>query len=118
MLEEEGGISRCASWTRLPPTPLLQIVIVQFGGKPFSCSPLSTEQWLWCLFVGVGELVWGQVSICLINFLSPAPFLSALPPCWWWAQVQGIMGSPGTLAPAPCSGASEPKPGKACGMFR
>ncbi|XP_010826762.1 PREDICTED: plasma membrane calcium-transporting ATPase 3-like, partial [Bison bison bison] len=43
-----------------PPCPL--IVIVQFGGKPFSCSPLSTEQWLWCLFVGVGELVWGQDS--------------------------------------------------------
>ncbi|XP_066473511.1 plasma membrane calcium-transporting ATPase 3 isoform X10 [Tiliqua scincoides] len=39
----------------------IQIVIVQFGGKPFSCSPLNTEQWLWCLFVGVGELVWGQV---------------------------------------------------------
>ncbi|XP_074990869.1 plasma membrane calcium-transporting ATPase 3 [Calonectris borealis] len=39
----------------------IQIVIVQFGGKPFSCSPLSAEQWLWCLFVGVGELVWGQV---------------------------------------------------------
>ncbi|XP_038603582.1 plasma membrane calcium-transporting ATPase 3 isoform X5 [Tachyglossus aculeatus] len=39
----------------------VQIVIVQFGGKPFSCSPLTTEQWLWCLFVGVGELVWGQV---------------------------------------------------------
>ncbi|XP_073655730.1 plasma membrane calcium-transporting ATPase 3 isoform X10 [Tursiops truncatus] len=42
-------------------TFVIQIVIVQFGGKPFSCSPLSTEQWLWCLFVGVGELVWGQV---------------------------------------------------------
>ncbi|XP_070791266.1 plasma membrane calcium-transporting ATPase 3 isoform X9 [Pituophis catenifer annectens] len=39
----------------------IQIVIVQFGGKPFSCSPLNTEQWLWCLFVGFGELVWGQV---------------------------------------------------------
>ncbi|KAM9576765.1 plasma membrane calcium-transporting ATPase 3 isoform 1-T1 [Trichechus inunguis] len=39
----------------------IQIIIVQFGGKPFSCSPLSTEQWLWCLFVGFGELVWGQV---------------------------------------------------------
>ncbi|XP_077185778.1 plasma membrane calcium-transporting ATPase 3 isoform X1 [Paroedura picta] len=39
----------------------IQIVIVQFGGKPFSCSPLNAEQWLWCLFVGVGELVWGQV---------------------------------------------------------
>ncbi|XP_064414355.1 plasma membrane calcium-transporting ATPase 3b isoform X3 [Latimeria chalumnae] len=39
----------------------IQILIVQFGGKPFSCSPLNIEQWLWCLFVGVGELVWGQV---------------------------------------------------------
>ncbi|XP_059396217.1 plasma membrane calcium-transporting ATPase 3 isoform X2 [Carassius carassius] len=39
----------------------VQIVIVQFGGKPFSCSPLNLEQWLWCLFVGVGELLWGQV---------------------------------------------------------
>ncbi|KAM9343466.1 LOW QUALITY PROTEIN: plasma membrane calcium-transporting ATPase 3b [Pholidichthys leucotaenia] len=39
----------------------VQIVIVQFGGKPFSCAPLNIEQWLWCLFVGVGELLWGQV---------------------------------------------------------
>uniref|UniRef100_A0A8C2AHK8 Calcium-transporting ATPase n=1 Tax=Cyprinus carpio TaxID=7962 RepID=A0A8C2AHK8_CYPCA len=39
----------------------IQIVIVQFGGKPFSCSPLNAEQWLWCLFVGMGELIWGQV---------------------------------------------------------
>ncbi|XP_068856089.1 LOW QUALITY PROTEIN: plasma membrane calcium-transporting ATPase 3-like, partial [Aphelocoma coerulescens] len=38
----------------------VQVLIVQFGGKPFSCSPLSAEQWLWCLFVGLGELVWGQ----------------------------------------------------------
>ncbi|XP_017341843.1 plasma membrane calcium-transporting ATPase 3b isoform X5 [Ictalurus punctatus] len=39
----------------------VQIIIVQFGGKPFSCAPLNMEQWLWCLFVGVGELLWGQV---------------------------------------------------------
>ncbi|XP_040904832.1 plasma membrane calcium-transporting ATPase 3b isoform X2 [Toxotes jaculatrix] len=39
----------------------VQIVIVQWGGKPFSCAPLNVEQWLWCLFVGVGELLWGQV---------------------------------------------------------
>ncbi|XP_009295017.1 plasma membrane calcium-transporting ATPase 3b isoform X3 [Danio rerio] len=39
----------------------VQVVIVQFGGKPFSCAPLNVEQWLWCLFVGVGELLWGQV---------------------------------------------------------
>ncbi|KAA8591184.1 hypothetical protein FQN60_002127 [Etheostoma spectabile] len=39
----------------------VQIVIVQWGGTPFSCAPLNVEQWLWCLFVGVGELLWGQV---------------------------------------------------------
>ncbi|KAG7278443.1 hypothetical protein CRUP_038738 [Coryphaenoides rupestris] len=39
----------------------MQIVIVQWGGKPFSCAPLNMEQWLWCLFVGVGELLWGQL---------------------------------------------------------
>ncbi|XP_066515501.1 plasma membrane calcium-transporting ATPase 3a isoform X2 [Hoplias malabaricus] len=47
-------------------TFVIQIVIVQFGGKPFSCSPLNVEQWLWCLFVGVGELLWGQ-------FISSVP---------------------------------------------
>ncbi|KAJ8017346.1 hypothetical protein DPEC_G00016910 [Dallia pectoralis] len=41
-------------------TLVIQVVIVQFGGKPFSCAPLNLEQWLWCLFVGVGELLWGQ----------------------------------------------------------
>ncbi|XP_031422337.1 plasma membrane calcium-transporting ATPase 3 isoform X2 [Clupea harengus] len=39
----------------------MQFVIVQWGGKPFSCAPLNAEQWLWCLFVGVGELLWGQL---------------------------------------------------------
>ncbi|KAM8930911.1 plasma membrane calcium-transporting ATPase 2 isoform 4-T4 [Pelodytes ibericus] len=39
----------------------IQIVIVQFGGKPFSCSPLQLDQWMWCIFLGIGELVWGQV---------------------------------------------------------
>lgn len=38
-----------------------QIVIVQFGGKPFSCTALTIDQWLWCVFIGVGELLWGQV---------------------------------------------------------
>uniref|UniRef100_A0A803Y4Y9 Calcium-transporting ATPase n=1 Tax=Meleagris gallopavo TaxID=9103 RepID=A0A803Y4Y9_MELGA len=38
----------------------IQIVIVQFGGKPFSCSPLQLDQWMWCVFIGLGELVWGQ----------------------------------------------------------
>lgn len=41
---------------------LLQIVIIQFGGKPFSCTALTIDQWLWCVFIGVGELLWGQVG--------------------------------------------------------
>ncbi|XP_069793369.1 plasma membrane calcium-transporting ATPase 2 isoform X2 [Narcine bancroftii] len=39
----------------------VQIVIIQFGGKPFSCTPLEIDQWLWCIVLGVGELLWGQV---------------------------------------------------------
>ncbi|TRY99891.1 hypothetical protein DNTS_033998 [Danionella cerebrum] len=49
------------------------IVIVQFGGKPFSCSPLNVEQWLWCLFVGMGELVWGQLTCLKEAGHGPAP---------------------------------------------
>ncbi|XP_060766530.1 plasma membrane calcium-transporting ATPase 2 isoform X1 [Neoarius graeffei] len=45
----------------------IQIVIVQFGGKPFSCSPLDTEKWMWCVFFGLGELVWGQVISTIPN---------------------------------------------------
>ncbi|KAG7319121.1 hypothetical protein KOW79_017595 [Hemibagrus wyckioides] len=42
-------------------TFILQIVIVQLGGKPFSCTALTLDQWLWCVFIGVGELLWGQL---------------------------------------------------------
>uniref|UniRef100_A0A672KUN9 Calcium-transporting ATPase n=1 Tax=Sinocyclocheilus grahami TaxID=75366 RepID=A0A672KUN9_SINGR len=45
----------------------IQIVIIQFGGKPFSCSPLDLEKWMWCVFLGMGELVWGQVISTIPN---------------------------------------------------
>ncbi|XP_078103428.1 plasma membrane calcium-transporting ATPase 2 [Sander vitreus] len=45
----------------------MQIVIVQFGGKPFSCQPLNLEKWMWCVFLGLGELVWGQVISTIPN---------------------------------------------------
>ncbi|XP_012865843.1 PREDICTED: plasma membrane calcium-transporting ATPase 2 isoform X2 [Dipodomys ordii] len=54
----------------------IQIVIVQFGGKPFSCSPLQLDQWMWCIFIGLGELVWGQVIATIptsrLTFLKEA----------------------------------------------
>uniref|UniRef100_A0A8C4GNL7 Calcium-transporting ATPase n=1 Tax=Dicentrarchus labrax TaxID=13489 RepID=A0A8C4GNL7_DICLA len=45
----------------------MQIVIVQFGGKPFSCQPLDLDKWMWCVFLGLGELVWGQVIATIPN---------------------------------------------------
>ena len=45
---------------------VFQFVIVQFGGKPFSCVSLSVEQWLWCVFLGFGSLLWGQVSYSVV----------------------------------------------------
>ncbi|XP_044008548.1 plasma membrane calcium-transporting ATPase 2 isoform X2 [Aphidius gifuensis] len=42
-------------------TCLSQVVIIQFGGMAFSTAPLSVEQWLWCIFFGVGTLLWGQI---------------------------------------------------------
>ncbi|XP_053233622.1 plasma membrane calcium-transporting ATPase 2 isoform X2 [Podarcis raffonei] len=57
-------------------TFVVQIVIVQFGGKPFSCSPLELDQWMWCVFIGLGELVWGQVIATIptsrLKFLKEA----------------------------------------------
>ncbi|XP_038552218.1 plasma membrane calcium-transporting ATPase 2 isoform X12 [Micropterus salmoides] len=45
----------------------MQVIIVQFGGKPFSCQPLDVTKWLWCIFLGLGELVWGQVISTIPN---------------------------------------------------
>ncbi|XP_071351412.1 plasma membrane calcium-transporting ATPase 2-like isoform X3 [Trachinotus anak] len=54
----------------------LQIIIVQFGGKPFSCTALTIDQWLWCVFIGVGELLWGQLISAIpthhLKFLKEA----------------------------------------------
>lgn len=42
-------------------TMVAQALIVQFGGDAFSTFPLSLDEWLWCIFWGVGTLVWGQI---------------------------------------------------------
>ncbi|XP_069142494.1 plasma membrane calcium-transporting ATPase 2-like isoform X2 [Argopecten irradians] len=38
-----------------------QIIITQFGGYAFKTKGLSIDQWLWCVFLGVGVLLWGQI---------------------------------------------------------
>ncbi|XP_059609751.1 plasma membrane calcium-transporting ATPase 1 isoform X5 [Phlebotomus argentipes] len=42
-------------------TCVSQVLIIQFGKMAFSTKGLTLEQWLWCLFFGVGTLLWGQV---------------------------------------------------------
>lgn len=41
---------------------VFQVIIVQFGDIAFSTLPLTAQQWLWCVFLGVGSLLWGQVN--------------------------------------------------------
>ncbi|EHB03721.1 Plasma membrane calcium-transporting ATPase 4 [Heterocephalus glaber] len=57
-------------------TFISQVLIVEFGGKPFSCTKLTLSQWLWCLFIGIGELLWGQVISAIptqsLKFLKEA----------------------------------------------
>ncbi|XP_037680924.1 plasma membrane calcium-transporting ATPase 4 isoform X1 [Choloepus didactylus] len=57
-------------------TFISQILIVEFGGKPFSCTNLTLAQWFWCLFIGIGELLWGQVISAIptksLKFLKEA----------------------------------------------
>ncbi|KAI5731047.1 hypothetical protein M8J77_003840 [Diaphorina citri] len=42
-------------------TAASQVFIIQFGREAFSTKSLTLEQWLWCLFFGIGTLLWGQV---------------------------------------------------------
>lgn len=71
---------------------------MQFGGKPFSCTRLTVEQWLWCVFFGLGSLLWGQVRLdslifqkkrqdlvllyCFTCFCSAAQLVSSVPTSW------------------------------------
>uniref|UniRef100_A0AAQ5XR59 Calcium-transporting ATPase n=1 Tax=Amphiprion ocellaris TaxID=80972 RepID=A0AAQ5XR59_AMPOC len=57
----EGVFNNIIFCTIVLGTLVIQILIVQFGGKPFSCVSLTIEQWLWCIFLGVGSLLWGQL---------------------------------------------------------
>ncbi|XP_076757175.1 plasma membrane calcium-transporting ATPase 3 isoform X5 [Xylocopa sonorina] len=42
-------------------TCLSQVIIIQYGKMAFSTKALTLEQWMWCLFFGIGTLLWGQV---------------------------------------------------------
>ncbi len=53
---------------------LTQIIIIQFGGFAFSTAPLNVEQWIWCIFFGLGTLVWQQIITTVPNSCIPKSF--------------------------------------------
>jgi len=52
-------------------TFLSQIFIIQFGGYAFYTEGLTLAQWVWCLFLGAGVLLWGQLVTCVPTHKLP-----------------------------------------------
>ena len=42
-------------------TVFVQLLIVEYGGKAVNCSPLTSEQNIQCIMIGLTSLVWGWV---------------------------------------------------------
>ncbi|CAH1783922.1 unnamed protein product [Owenia fusiformis] len=52
-------------------TFIAQVIIVQLGSFALYTAPLNLEQWLWCIFFGVGTLLWGQIITTIPNQKLP-----------------------------------------------
>uniref|UniRef100_H2XYU9 Plasma membrane calcium transporting P-type ATPase C-terminal domain-containing protein n=1 Tax=Ciona intestinalis TaxID=7719 RepID=H2XYU9_CIOIN len=48
-----------------------KVFIVEFGGQAFTTTGLTLSQWLWCIFFGLFELVWGQIVSSIPNKRLP-----------------------------------------------
>ncbi|CAG9759318.1 unnamed protein product [Ceutorhynchus assimilis] len=57
----EGIFTNPIFYTIWVGTTASQVVIIQYGGMAFSTKALTLEQWCWCLFFGIGTLLWGQL---------------------------------------------------------
>ena len=52
----------------------LQIIIVQFFDTAFHVQGMDWDQWMWCLFLGFSELLWGQLIFTIPKNILPAAF--------------------------------------------
>ncbi|XP_022080452.1 plasma membrane calcium-transporting ATPase 2-like isoform X2 [Acanthaster planci] len=52
-------------------TLIVQVLLVQFGGIIFSTSGLYWDEWGWCLFFGMGSLLWHQVILTVPTHWLP-----------------------------------------------
>eukprot|EP01134_Creolimax_fragrantissima_P007702 CFRG7702T1 len=49
---------------------IVQVMIVQFGGRVFSCAPLSPQLWGWCVLIGFLELPWNIIVTFLPSLIG------------------------------------------------
>jgi len=42
-------------------------MIVQFGGALFFTVALTLDQWLWSILFGIGDMLYAQVTACLLD---------------------------------------------------
>lgn len=60
-------------------TVFVQVFLVEFGGVAFRTKSLSAMQWMWCLFLGFLELLWGQLVVTVPKYWLPT-FGQSTPP--------------------------------------
>ncbi|KAJ6215836.1 hypothetical protein RDWZM_010336, partial [Blomia tropicalis] len=70
----EGLFSNPIFYGILIVTAVAQVIIVQWGGRPFNTASLTLEQWMWCILFGVGVLVWGQLITTIPTKRIPKQF--------------------------------------------
>ncbi|CAG5132882.1 unnamed protein product, partial [Candidula unifasciata] len=52
-------------------TAFAQVIIIEFGGVAFHTTGLNASQWLWCVFLGFGTLLWGQIATLIPDSVVP-----------------------------------------------
>jgi len=75
-------------------TLLSQVVIIELGGRAFSTHSLPPDTWLWCVFLGLGVLLWGQVVNCVPDEIIPAHFFADGPEPEQEPLPDGVPGNP------------------------
>jgi Ca2+ transporting ATPase len=94
----EGLFSNPIFYGILIVTAIAQIVIVQFGGRPFNTAALTVEQWMWCVLFGFGVLLWGQLITTIPTKRIPKRFT------WGSGPPEEIMDATSSLAEDGSSG--------------
>ena len=55
-------------------TIIVQVILVQFGGKPLKLAPLDWQTHLICLAIGAGCILWGLVLKCIPSVICKCKF--------------------------------------------